>query len=429
MRLTEDGVMKLSVGSFLLSEIMAGPIRYYSFNHGLPFLVYLPKAEMTLLALIFALTGRLRSIEFFIIGAIFLIYGFIASYQLLTPPQIWFAAWTMVPLLFSVIAARYVLTAFDDYRNMFAGLYAITVLGVLLNYFHGFPWTYGSFSVAGHSLQSARSWATGGFVRLGGFGRASYNAASQSLILAIFITARLRSRPLEVFIWLLTGVVIVLTTAKGVLLAYVFIVGYGLSRFVVRSLKPLAAWTTESLFSIAICVIAVVMVLLPWLAASRSINIDPHTTLGVLLFQSFSTRLTQTWPEALQLLTSSTAALFGNGLGSISAGQAFVLDSNPNTADNLFVFLDVQYGMILTLVALAGFVLKIVMTNARRDSSGMGRVIVSLGLLLLIYGCLSNELEDGFLATSVGFCLAYRRRWAIPEPFEAGYGDEVLEAT
>jgi hypothetical protein len=421
LKLTESGAIKAAITIFFLSEILAGPIRYYSLNHGLPFLIYVPKAMMTL-------TGRIRSIEFFIIIGFFLVYGFVAAYQLFTPPQIWFAAWTMVPLLFSVIAARYVMSDFESYERIFVGLYAITVVGVLLNYFHQFPWTYGSFVVAGHSLQSARSWATGGFVRLGGFGRASYNAASQCLILAIFITARLRSRMLEAGIWLLTGVVIVLTTAKGVLLAYVVILSYAVSRGVVRHLKPLVGWATYSMFSVIICLIAVVMVVLPWLAASQSISIDPHTTVGLLLFQSFSTRLTQTWPEALQLLTSSITVLFGNGLGSIGAGQAFVLDSNPNTADNVFVFLDVQYGLILSVTCLAGFVIKIVLTNVRRDAGGLGRVIVSLGLLLVTYGCLSNELEDGFLATSIGFCLAYRRHWSEPRYFDRVYRVEMPEA-
>ncbi len=421
--------IKASVTFFMLSEILAGPIRYYSLSHGLAVLIYLPKAEMTLFVITMALAGRIRSLEFLSIAASLIVYGFVASYQLLAPPQIWFAAWTMVPFLFSVIAARYVLSDFESYRQTFLWLYIITVGGVLVNYVHQYPWSYGSFVLAGHSLQSARSWATGGFVRLGGFGRASYNAASQSLILAIFITANLRSRLIELTIWLVTGVVIVLTTAKGVLLAYVIVSLYTICRGVMRYVKPPLAWTVYSLFSVLLCLLAIVMVALPWLAASEAISIDAHSSVGLLLFQSFSTRLTQTWPEALQLLTGHTAILFGNGLGSIGAGQGFVLNSNPNTADNVFVFLDVQYGIIATLAGIFGFVLKIAMINRKAEMGGLSRVIVSLGLMLLTYGCLSNELEDGFLATAIGFCIAYRRRWAAPvEERLAVYAPELAEA-
>jgi hypothetical protein len=387
-------------------------LRYYLSNHGLAALIYAPKIVMIIVMLLLLLGGKIAAPAFYAACTIFVIYLLIGLANLPDSSQAPFALWSMVPLLFGLATAKYFFRDLARYKTMFLILYFIVIFGIVLNYFHNVPWSGAGFRLAGQHIVSSRAWTALGITRIGGFGRASFSAASQALILAIFITQQTRRKTFARLIWLTTGIALTVTTSKGVILAYLVLSIYFLLRTATMHTNHLVRHLNLIVFNIFIVLVFFAIVAVPISTIFQHYQVDSNTFLGRLLFQSSEQRLAISWPAAFALLKSNTAVLFGNGLGGMGVAQQFFDLPDYNAGDNLFVFLTVQYGCLITLAVLVLFMIKFLAINQRNSLMVPDMVFLSVGIFLIVYAFFLNELEEGFLSFAFGLCVAYRLPWA-----------------
>ncbi len=402
--------VRFCVFTFFLSEVMAGPIRYYSAAHGLAWMIYLPKVELIFCILLLVASGNVKAKEFYIFAGFLIIYTLVGWIDFSTPSQALFGFWTMMPLLFALAAGPFVFKDIKYYRTSFLILYLICLSGIVLNYFHNVPWSGANFALGGHHLQTSRSWTDASFVRIAGFSRASFSAAGQVLILAVFAVQGLKSKWAAGAMWIAAGTAILVTTSKGVLLAYLLISGFYMMRAVMRRAGGTGRITLQLSLNLLAITVCTIMVVLPILTITTNLNVVGTSTFDKLLFTSFQNRLSWMWPRAFDLLKSNTAFLFGSGLGGLGTGQEIYDPLNYNAGDNLFVFLAVQYGFIIAVGTLAYILVKFFRFSRASYSGETYIVYLSLVLFMLVYGCLTNELEDGLMACAFGFCLVFQPR-------------------
>jgi hypothetical protein len=407
--LKTEQIIRYSVLLFLLSEIFGGPIRYYFPAHGLAWAVYVPKVELIAAALILLLRSEISTIWFFAGLAVFIVYCLIGLSDLPAAAQAPFALWTMVPLLFSMVASSHLFRHFDKFGFMFQVLYGCVIGGVVLNFFHNVPWSGSGFALAGQHVVASRSWTSLGFQRIGGFGRASFSAASQALVLTIFITHGLQRKLIKAAIWLVTGIAVVVTTSKGVILAYIVLVFYYLARFAAIRSGRMVTQIYLFNFNMFMSLAFFAMIAVPISSAFIRYQINVNSYIARLVFLSSQQRLSVTWPNALSQLKTTAAVLFGNGLGGMGAAQQYFDLTDYNAGDNLFVYLTVQYGCLISLIVLFLFFGKFLRVSQRNTARPGDLIFVGLSIFLIVYGFFLNELEEGILSFAFGLCLSYAR--------------------
>ena len=100
-----------------------------------------------------------------------------------------------------------------------------------------------------------------------------------------------------------------------------------------------------------------IMVALPCASGTQDLLSNTSSSdFGFLTLSSMLDRASVMWPAAFQLIASDQNPLewiFGRGLGGIGAAQAFFEPLKVNSADNLFVFLYVTFGLGALLFGVA----------------------------------------------------------------------------
>src|SRR5262249_16693210 len=134
----------------------------------------------------------------------------------------------------------------------------------------------------------------------------------------------------------------------------------------------------------------------------------------------FAMRISLTWPEAWQWISSNDVFPFGVGLGGIGGSQRFYAHNFFNPSDNLFIFLYANFGLMSLLY------LGWLATVGRRLPEGLRpEAIAALAVLAfhLGYGAALSMLEDQvsalFLGASAGLLWQLRQRarggrWSDP---------------
>lgn len=204
---------------FLLSEVLGGAMRYWLVRAGLAPLVYLPKALLGL-ALVIGLAvdlaeARMSAAYLAVLAllALGVVHGYLA---LASPAQVAFGLWVLIPFLGGIVALPALVHVWSRVGRYAFVLWAIAVSGVLINVVYPWPWMGFKYTLAGLEIEGSRLWHTGGFVRLAGFSRASFEAGNQILLLAAVLMVWARGR-WRLAAWLLSGVTIALTTNKTAL--------------------------------------------------------------------------------------------------------------------------------------------------------------------------------------------------------------------
>lgn len=263
-----------------------------------------------------------------------------------------------------------------------------SVLGVFINYVVGtLPWEAFEYQTAFGNVATTKEWWTAGTVRrLPGFARGSAHAAAIIGVTGVLVLAHSRSFLLRGLILVLGSIAILLTTSKGMLLAFALVGGWLL--IAKESVK----------FGLAILVFFFVLaIVLPILSILVHFG-DPSSI--PYLFSSFWDRLAWMWPGAFQMLDSPQAVIFGKGLGAIGVPQMYG-DSKYflNAADNIFVYLYINFGLLaiayLLFPVVAAFRLGSLPINWR-----VGFVAI-LGVTIG-YGVTTNMIEQPFVMTILG---------------------------
>lgn len=392
---------------FVLTEILSGAIRYYSAQLHLPWLSYVPHLLMAvaLLPLFFVYVVSEGVTPIFLM--VFVLFGsalFCGTLNLNSASQVEFGLWILVPFLFGIVALPSIVHGWRKMAPYALGLWAVAVIGVLINFFYTWPWFGFVYQVGATSLEASRSWATAGihFVRLPGFSRASFDTAPQILLLSVFLSGTLPRR-WWIPVWVLSGVAIVLTTAKTAILVFLL---FSITRTFRKNPRhrfwrhlPLAFACFDILLPFSMLVIRA-----DWLTSS----LPP---LWATLISSLFDRL-QLWPIWLRIIVEHGSMLLGRGMGGIGTAQQYFEPALYVPADNIAVYLYGAFGVL-------GIIFLIVYGRSAasvRMSGQIGRIFFLCSCLILLVGVTVSIVEGGFLALVFGASFRYLQEYkaAIP---------------
>jgi hypothetical protein len=331
--------------------------------------------------------------------------------------QLLFGIKVWLPVVVGVMLVEAGVAADLDRPRLWALVWFVFCVGVLINYFYIYPWSGLNVDVGDTSISANREWGAGGVRRLSGFARSSFDAAVIILLLFVYLINRARGFLSRAALILLSAAAIILTTAKGAVAA--FFVTLVLLPFLHRTrsagsiarLPPLAALV---LLSCAGLIIPVLSTQLP-IPRLRTGSIEAW------LFGSFIERAEITWPRAFDLLRDDWQWITGRGLGGIGAAQALFEPSIYSPGDNFFVYLYVTAGVLGLLLylylALSGLKLALHLQHHR--------MVFLLLCCCFTYGLTMNVIESACFAMGVGAACAFGAR--LPSLFSAGHREVGIE--
>lgn len=254
-----------------------------------------------------------------------------------SPAQPVVALKSYVTLLFGLIVFEYVWRHEKALLWSSVALLAVTVFGVVLNYFMDMPWSGAYFETAAGDMALSKEWTAGGVSRIAGFTRVSWDAAiiTVSAIMPIMCLQALRW-PWKILIFVLAFGVVFLTTTKG---AMIGLAGVGL--FLCFHLMSKARNKLGFLFFLA----PLVVFALPLFAYLGGASGSSFEEAAAILY-SFVDRVTYTWPKAFELFSYGGNPIMGRGLGGIGLAQFVFESSRANAADNFMLYLYVTFGVL-----------------------------------------------------------------------------------
>lgn len=286
----------------------------------------------------------------------------------------------------------------------FPALWACTVIGVFINSLTKMPWAGMEYEVNGVTMAAARQWGSAGVDRLAGFTRASYSAATIIMISYCQILASKNRTTLVKFAaYILSCVAVFLTTSKSelaivILLPIILYGGRALQGFIRGG---------ELAYSKAVTGILVgLVVLLPVLYSSHAAYHYSGPSYGFLTGETMLMRTNGMWPEAFDLLDKDGSPLIGRGIGGVGTalGMNDPVPDEVNSADNLFVYVYVQAGLLVSIPFFLSFFLGWDAVYARG--------VEYFELLFLIAFCTlgvsitTGCIEDPMLGIFLGFLVA-----------------------
>jgi hypothetical protein len=384
---------------FLLSQVLAGVLRWALGMVGLQALIYVPTLLLWVQIGWIAMShlrDRTVSRSAILLCCLLATAGLVGLCSM-PAKQVVFGAWVLTPLIYGFAAGQLAATAHPWHRFAALSILAIACIGIIVNSVTDYPWVGANFQLAGKEISGAREWHIGERQRLAGFSRSSFDAAGQIAVLAALFNAGEARRWLRGAVWGLAVTAVLLSTARGILLA-MLVVAIAIEcerlgwRFAVRALfaagllwmtlPPLFGWSVD---------------------LSQTARLQLHSAQG-----SYLDRLSNMWPEALQLLLDSPLPLLGRGLGGIGAAQTLFEPSRFNAADNLFVYQLVTLGGIaLPLFAIAAYgAWRIAAADTGKATWHNAAALRAFALIVLWYGAVSNIVEHPVLAMLYGLLLA-----------------------
>jgi len=386
----------LTLMSYCFTAAITGPFRWAASMVGLTPVVYLPQVMMLVSTLV-VITWEtrhglhpLRAMTLLVIA-----YAILVGLFHTPVPQVLFGIYTLLPFWFGLSCAEIIFRHWNHVLRMASWIWALVVVGVILNNWTPYPWEGFGYSVGDLDIVSSREWENiGGGKRLAGFSRASFDAALQALLLGLIVALSLRSAWMRLLVWSITFMTIYMTTSKGVynmfaVLSPIVLLGSRIPASAVRW-WPLA--------------LGLVALLLPMTPLFMDVNFYVRDQALANLTFSFWDRLNDMWPNAWKLLENQGNALWGRGLGGIGTPQTYFEPSRFNAADNIFVYWFVIFGWI----ALPGFLL-LLLRSLRLNPSRHAVESAGFCLLLatLVYGITANVVESGFFAIAAGMSVRY----------------------
>ena len=129
----------------------------------------------------------------------------------------------------------------------------------------------------------------------------------------------------------------------------------------------------------------------------------PHAS-GQFSLMSFYDRIENMWPEAWVWIHKHEIFPFGVGLGGISGAQRLYAIEEVNSADNLFIFMYANFG-IMTFLYL-GWLLKI-MIMVRSSTSWSCQTAAAIVCYVMSYGVFLSLIEDSMTVMIVGAAIAW----------------------
>ncbi|HBG05169.1 MAG: hypothetical protein A2075_02725 [Geobacteraceae bacterium GWC2_58_44] len=389
--------LAVAVAALLLGfDMLAGPLRYYLAQAGLESLVYLPKG-CCFIFILYELTRR--QVDRLLLWVLLLLF-FYAGVGLLhqvSPKMQFFSLFLVVPALFGVAAGRHLPGRERGVVRLLAAVFAVTALGVYLDFFCDFPWDGFSYKVEGAEVEGSREWSSFGLSRRAGFTRMSAAAAFYLVCCGLFLFSYLKSWRLKLTVALCAFPAVLLTTNKAGIVG--FLLGLG-SLAVAR----LPVWRRLYLYGLAVAVMA-----FPFSTLVRSYDMSLADPVSLLLLASFEDRLINTWPSFLAAVAKLGSPLTGIGFGGV--GSAVKYFSGPGSdmlafADNFALYLYGCFG-----VAAAALFLYLARVTDRLFASprALSRALAPAMVALLAASLTTDVVESQVFALLLGLAVASAR--------------------
>jgi len=388
---------------FLFSEVISGVSRYYLFQLGYIPLVYVPKilVLLTLISAVFSaiLRERISTVYF---GTLILLFLSVAVglYYAQSVLQVAFGVWVLLPLFFGIVSFPTFQRTWSKLQPYIALLWLLAASGMLLNAYYPLPWAGTKYELGELMIEGSRKWSTFGIFRLAGFSRASFAAATQILLLSLFLVVTGKVQWMRALVWLLSGVAIFLTTTKTTASIYIVLTLF----LILRRLLPRVLWRPLPALT------ALIGIVLPFSTLIVSYHFVSGSMISNFLFASFRDRLVRTWPDTLSLLSNHGNAMLGRGIGGIGMAQQYFEPILYNSGDNLYIYLYALMGVCMFFVITAYAI-----WAGSLDPRGRGieRFFFMVALAVLLEGWTSNLIESPFLAFFFGLSLRYlaARNW------------------
>jgi hypothetical protein len=285
--------------------------------------------------------------------------------------------------------------------------YLVVIIGVYLNVFKQFPWEGLTYDVIGQTIEGTREWSTFGVKRVAGFARASFNTAIQLIILAIFLISYLENKWIKVFLWLLAGPAILLTTSKGILMVYVI-----LSLFlIIYKIVP----NFNNIYQKLLIIPILLMIILPVYAYFYYDQNVSQDFLKNPLLWTMHQRM-EIWPDNIAFLRKSGDTILGRGIGGVGMSQYIFEKRYALPGDNLFIYGFGYFGILSIIYFL--YIYKLVQ-NINLKNNLFPYLLL---MVLFFYGIVSNVIEDSFFMIFLGISL--RNLWPNPIKIQIKYEGE-----
>jgi hypothetical protein len=394
---------------WLTTFLLEGPLRGALVEVGVPDLLYardlIPVLGVALAFAVPLINGRPLPPGLLVVSwllAVHLCVGLLSGGSVF---QRMFGLKVFIPLLFAVAIFPNVLRGFQLFMRVVGAFFVVSVAGVLINYaVDVMPWEGLSYDTAFGSMQTTRQWwIPGGVRRLPGFARASFDAAMIIGLTGVMLLAQARQRWLRALIVAAGATTIVLTTSKGMVIAFAVAAGW----LLVANRSGTSLKVGKAIAGLLLLVTCLVPTIFMVLSVSESTANVPE------MLMSLWDRFSWMWPGAYALLPDGFGALTGTGLGGIGAALEYAQDRGvSNAADSIFVFYFVTFGVVG--IAYVAFPLLAVL---RKDADADPYAFVWVALLIIAYGYgLSiNMIEQPVFATMFG--LLYARAFAAFVPY------------
>lgn len=381
---------------FLFSNVLLGPIRWLFAISGLTFLIYLPIVAIGLAWMI----GVARDMYFnrlthayfalLLVAAFGIVNGLLNIGSVI---QVGFGFYVLWPMMFGLVYGREMVARLQNAYGLTVGLWLIASIGVIANSLTTYPWEGFEYSVGGVDVETSREWYAGGGVkRLAGLSRASFDAAIQVTLLSCLAFAVTRSLLIRIVMAGITIAAIYFTNAKGMFLSF-------MAMFALSMLND--AWLAK----LKVFVFGALMMFgmgLPIGAWIAQYSFDITGVAANPLIYSFTDRIENMWPEALELMHEHGTVWLGRGFGGIGVSQTYFEPFLFNAADNVYVYVAAILGLGAFPVAMV--VMIRFMTRRLKNPTGE-RFTYLLMTATLVYGLTANVFENAMMAMVAGILI------------------------
>lgn len=379
---------------YLIFYSFEGLIRYGFHLVGADYLIFIRDAILMLPMIAIFITQFLRRNihpAYIIFFLVILLHGTVMMLNTGVFLAVAYGAKMLMTLVAGAIGMR---TFFNPGRKT---LITITIIWIISmgavfvdKYYVDFPWMGMETNIGDIKVDIGRDWqVSGADKRAGGFMRSSINVATIIPLIAIMLVFNLKYLPLRVMVGALTIPVLIWTTQKGPIIAYMLVLGL----LSINPKRPL------NMLRLGLFLTIIMAVALPEIFDGYTMP----STGGVFSLSSFYLRIEWMWPNAWIWIHSHEAFPFGVGLGGISGAQRLYAINDMNAADNIFILMYAYFG-VMTFVYLGAVLvtaIKINSTPSNDTSQAMATLVFLFG-----YGCVISLLEDQMATVFMGAALA-----------------------
>lgn len=387
---------------YFLLPIVEGPLRYFLWEQQIVWAIYLRDVFVVGIVLYFIINSlvfhRINKIVILLI-VILGLHSVVGLFFLRNPLMVLFGWKVFLPVFLGVATYFVFVENLGQVKWFFLIFFLISVSGVVLNYFMEFPWEGLTYALDSFTIEGTRDWGIGyGIKRLAGFSRQSYAAATEILILGIFLVAHGRNLWVKAIVWLMAGLAIFITTSKSLFLAYFVITVL----VVFRGTMP-EFFKKARILQICLLLIVLTGLLLPILSYAHILEINFYSPNDIIdiVFASFGERLTEGWPEAIAMVRDNGSSLLGRGLGGIGVSQQFFESDLYYPADNVFVYYYGYFGVVGIFYLLYIFYKSLFLDSDKEF------FLCLFFILFFQYGITQNGMEHAYFSLFLGFFLAY----------------------